>query len=138
MLAHRRLYVVLLLLLLQDFLRQAGDIARGLLPLLLRSGFSWLCSLDMHGVFCRRLLKDFLRQAGDVTYANVDPDGMGVGEYQTLSECRDAIEKLTGAALDGKIVKLTALVSVNLSVKLLCGHAEQLASSVWFAAAWLA
>jgi hypothetical protein len=63
---------------------------------------------------------------------------MGVGEYQTLSECRDAIEKLTGAALDGKIVKLTALVSVNLSVKLLCGHAEPLASSVWFAAARLA
>jgi hypothetical protein len=38
-----------------------------------------------------------------------------VGEYQSLEECRDAIEKLTGAALDGKIVKLTALVSVNLA-----------------------
>uniref|UniRef100_A0A383WI16 RRM domain-containing protein n=1 Tax=Tetradesmus obliquus TaxID=3088 RepID=A0A383WI16_TETOB len=56
-----------------------------------------------------QLLKDFLRQAGDVTYANVDPDGMGVGEYQSLAECRDAIEKLSGAALDGKIVKLTPL-----------------------------
>ncbi|KAF6260257.1 hypothetical protein COO60DRAFT_906792 [Scenedesmus sp. NREL 46B-D3] len=56
-----------------------------------------------------QLLKDFLRQAGDVTYANVDPDGMGVGEYQSLSECKDAIEKLSGAALEGKIVKLTPL-----------------------------
>jgi hypothetical protein len=42
-------------------------------------------------------------------------------------------EKLTGAALDGKIVKLTALVSVNLTVnlavKLVCRHAKQMAGS---------
>eukprot|EP00878_Enallax_costatus_P011537 GHUV01012044.1.p1 GENE.GHUV01012044.1~~GHUV01012044.1.p1 ORF type:complete len:251 (+),score=74.64 GHUV01012044.1:955-1707(+) len=56
-----------------------------------------------------QLLKDFLRQAGDVTYANVDPDGLGVGEYATFQECRDACDKLTGAALDGHIVKLTPL-----------------------------
>lgn len=37
--------------------------------------------------------------------------GCSVGEYQSYSECRDAIDKLTGAALDGHIVKLTALVS---------------------------
>eukprot|EP00775_Hariotina_reticulata_P009508 gene9508-9672_t len=56
-----------------------------------------------------QLLKDFLRQAGDVSYASVDPDGLGVGEYPSLWECREAIEKLSGAALDHHIVKITPL-----------------------------
>jgi hypothetical protein len=46
----------------------------------------------------------------------VSPFFCSVGEYQTLTECRDAIEKLSGAALDGKIVKLTPLVSVKSGV----------------------
>lgn len=41
-----------------------------------------------------------------------------VGEYQTLDECRDAIDKLSGAALDGNIVKLTPLVSVRWCVNI--------------------
>jgi hypothetical protein len=36
-----------------------------------------LCSAIGLVLLCTRLLKDFLRQAGDVSYASVDPDGLG-------------------------------------------------------------
>jgi len=35
---------------------------------------------------------------------------VSVGEYMTLAEVRDAVDKLTGAAINGSIVKLIPLV----------------------------
>jgi hypothetical protein len=34
-----------------------------------------------------------------------------IGEYMTLAEVRDAIDKLTGAAINGSVVKVTPHVS---------------------------
>jgi hypothetical protein len=47
----------------------------------------------------------------------------------TSQLCWLKVEKLTAAALDGKILKLTALVSANLVVKLVWGHTQLLADS---------
>ena len=40
----------------------------------------------------------------------VPPDSCSIGEYMTLAEVRDAIDKLSGAAINGGVVKLSPLV----------------------------
>ena len=51
-------------------------------------------------------LKDFMRQAGDIMYTNTS-NGEGIVEFGSRSDMDWALDKLDGAELDGRKIKLT-------------------------------
>lgn len=52
-------------------------------------------------------LKDFLRGVGHVSYADVKPDGTGVGEYSSEEDQAKAVQTLNGADFSGCRVTVT-------------------------------
>ncbi|RWS29561.1 serine/arginine-rich splicing factor 4-like protein [Leptotrombidium deliense] len=53
-------------------------------------------------------LKDFMRQAGEVTYADAHKRerNMGIVDFATYSDMKNALEKLDGADLHGRRIRL--------------------------------